>query len=123
MARSSHHPTPLGCTQTLIIAIFPVLIYLCQWFDKANSVATCLAGMLLALKTVVELRSAHQQPKHPRVLHPRSAHLRRRVAQQTVAGCYFCEEVCMLQPDSLEGMRVGVCQKCSTSLRLLWQRR
>ncbi len=63
MACSSHHPIPLVCTQTFIIAVFPVLIYVCQWFGKVSSAAGCLSGMLLVLKMMVELRHARQQQK------------------------------------------------------------
>jgi hypothetical protein len=69
--------------------------------------------MLLVLKVMVELRHARQQQKPLRL-----AHQRRHTTQHMVAGCYFCGYMRVLRPSILEGMRVGVCQKCAASLRL-----
>ncbi len=116
MTRSSRHPIPPGCSPLLTIVVFPLLIYLCQQFGKFSSIASSLAGMLLILKIVVELRH-HLQQSRSRMLHPRSASPARRVSQNTLAACYFCEERHRLHPYTIDGMRIGVCQHCYINLR------
>ena len=108
MACSSSH-----LSRTLTTAIFPLLIYIFQLLGKASNAASGIAGMLLLLKIAVELR---QHRLH--VPRSRQTSRRRRAPQETLAGCYFCEELHVLRPYHFDGLRVGVCQHCYRNLHL-----
>jgi hypothetical protein len=115
-SRTSRRPAPLGCSRMLTIALLPLLIYGFQLLGKASTVASVLAALLFVLKVILELRQARQQPypRKPRARPPVSRVSR--PAQTALAGCYFCEELRVLRPYRLEGIRVGICQECSHSL-------
>ena len=111
MARSSNRISrrcaPLGCSRTLTIAVFPLLIYVCQVFGKASGMAATLAGMLVVLKVLIEWHQQHrlQSSRQPRA------------SQAPIAGCYCCQRVRVLHPYHIEGIRVGVCSHCQRSLK------
>ncbi len=117
-SRTQRRPASLGCFGWLTIAVLPLLIYVFQLLGKVSSMASCVAGMLLVLKVVVELR--HARPQHrPRSPRQPPAPLVRRASQEALAGCYFCGEVHALRPYPIgDGVRVGVCQHCHCSLNL-----
>ncbi len=117
----TRRPATLGCFGWLTIAILPLLIYVFQLLGKVSSVASCVAGMLLVLKVVVELRHARPQhrPRAQRSLRQQPAPLVRRAPQEALAGCYFCGKVQMLRPYAIDDeRRVGACQHCHRTLFL-----
>jgi hypothetical protein len=115
---TSRRSASLGCFGWLTIAVLPLLIYVFQLLGKISSAASCVAGMLLVLKVVVELRHARPLPR-PRSPRQPSAPLVRRAPQEPLAGCYFCGKIQMLRPYAIDDeRRVGACQHCHRTLFL-----
>ena len=104
MATHTHASVVHARARALFIFI-PLAIFALQLLSRVNGLALCGAGVLTALKALLEwkqLQTVRASTTGPLV---------RRIPP-TVAGCYLCQQVRPLHTYEIDGLQIAVCPPC-----------